>query len=275
MSTVQLPNRPVFNSLEPGLDNDLAPPVSRLAIVALILGIFALSAVLSINVVPLAIIIAVLCAVITWRLSRDTSVSGLILAQIGLCLSLTSSAWVIASTATRDAHLYSQAAQHSRIFLDTLAEGKTFEAFELTRAESERQITGTDVAEHYKQLLATPSLPARPDTMPADMSTMQMPSSQALEDSRVKESLQEFLSLPSTKEIATHGKDAQWEVIRGDGISWPASNVAHIQVVMVDKAKPEKLIQVQLNRTLGGYLPEPGKPPVAIWNIDRAKVVKE
>jgi hypothetical protein len=44
---------------------------------------------------------------------------------------------------------------------------------------------------------------------------------------------------------------------------------------MVDQSNPVKKYAVEMNRVVGGFKRESGLPPVAIWDIDRVKLVKE
>ena len=270
MSTLQIPERPVFNSIEPGLDSDLTPPVSVLAILAMLLGIFSLTAGLSVKVIPFAILTAVLCAALTWRLSWDSTVSGLRLAQIGLCCAVVGCTWGISTTRITEAYYYSQAAGHAKLFLQTLSAGKQFDAFELTQPEVDRQVTGTDIEAHYKELLST-ALPTRTEqSLPEDM-----PSSETMKKSQTKGELEEFLKESSTDEIMSHGTNAQWEFVRGIGVVRKSSTTNQILIVMVDKTNPTKMFQVEMNRVIGQFMPTPGKPSVSIWDVDRLKVVKE
>ncbi len=205
MSTVQMPERPVFNSLDPSLEAELAPPISSLAIVALVLGVLSLTAGLSVFIFPFAIFVAVLCAILIWRLSTDSTVSGIRLAQIGLFCSLLGGAWGVTTAKLTDTYYYSHASEHAKLFLQTLSAGKQYEAFELTQREPERQVTGTDIETHYKSIMAT-DYPVRTDmSKPEDM-----PSAETMKNSHAKEELVEFLDAASTKEVMTHGKDAKW-----------------------------------------------------------------
>ncbi len=115
-----------------------------------------------------------------------------------------------------DTFLYRQAAEHAKVFLKVLSSGKSYEAFELTLAEVERQITGTDIEAHYKALVATeyPTSQFGPDMN-------NMPSSSTMKNSRIKEEVTEFLRSASTMEILKHGEGAEWEFVRGSRITWP------------------------------------------------------
>jgi hypothetical protein len=269
MSTVHS-ERPAFNSLEPSLDSDLAPPVSNLAIICMVLGILSLAAALSVSIAPFAVVVAVLCAVMTWRLSWDTSLSGLRLAQIGLCCAVIGGTWSLTAKRVTEAYLYSQAAAHAKLFLETLSAGKTYEAFELTQEEALRQVTGTDIEVHYKNLVST-QLPKR-----TEMSTPEdMPSPETMKLSQTKGELDAFLDNPSTKELLEHGADSNWSFVRGAGVTRKPGSTSLISVVMVDRAKPKKFYEVELKRDTGGYVKENGKPPIAMWDINATKAVKE
>ena len=272
MSTLQ--ERPVFNSLEPGLDIDLAPPVSPLAVLAMVLGFFSLTAAIAVSIVPFAIVVAVLCAALIWRLSVDTSIGGSRLAQIGLCCAVVGGAWGLTNSLLTKSYYYSHAAEHAKLFLETLSAGKQFEAFELTQPESSRLVTGTDIEAHYKGLMDA-NLPARMQmAVPEDMS-QEMPSSATMKNSHAKEELEAFLANTSTKEVMSHGKEAKWEFVRGADVGRMSGDTYRIAVVMVDTTQPNKKYQVSLDRAVGQFIKQPGKPTIAIWDIDRVKEVKE
>lgn len=270
MSTIQLPERPVFNSLEPGLDSDLTPPVSSLAVIAMLLGFLSLIAAISVSAAPFAILVAILCALLTWKLSRDTTVSGLRLAQIGLCSAVVGCTWGLTSSRVTESFYYSQAGDFAKTYLQTLSAGRQFDAFELTQSEPNRQVTGTDIEAHYKSLIST-SFPTRGTTV----SPEEMPSSETMKSSQTKEELEEFLENPTTKEIMSHGKDADWKFVRGESVVRLGGKEHRVSVVMVDAANPSKKYQVSMNRVIGVYVSQPGKSSVAIWDVDRVKVVKE
>jgi hypothetical protein len=274
MSTLQVPERPAFNSLEPGLDTDLTPPVSSLAVLAMVLGIFSLVAAITVSVVPFAIVVAVLCAVLIWKLSWDTGVGGIRLAQIGLWCSVFGATWGLTTTRLSEAYFYSQAAEHAKLFMQTLSAGKQYEAFELTQPETNRLVTGTDIVAHYEGLMAS-DLPTRSAMMmPEDMG-QEMPSPETMKNSQAKESLETFLITPSTKEVMAHGKDADWNFVRGESVLRMDITTHRIDVVMVDKTNTSKKYLVSMNRVTGQFMPQPGRGAVAIWDVDRVKAVKE
>ena len=273
MSTVQVPERPVFNSLDPTLEADLSPPISRLAIGVFLLGFVSLIAVVASSAVPLAILIAVAAAAVSWRLASDASVGGLRLAQVGLVLAVFSCSWSLGASSLRDSYFYSQAGTHAKLFLETLSAGKTYEAFEMTLPEAERQITGTDLEKYFQNILAS-QLPSPTLTAPEDGGS-EPPSPKAVKDGNTKQELTEFLKSPSTLAIIGHGSDAKWKLVKGQSIQWQSSRVMIISVVMIDPAKPDQQIAVQLNRNTGAFAAAAGSPPVALWEIEKAELVKE
>lgn len=270
MSTLQVPERPVFNSLEPELDNELSPPISPFAVVAMLLGIFSLTAALAVSIAPFAILVAVLCAVLTWALSRNPSVGGVLLAQIGLCCAVLGATWGLTAAKLTDDYYYSSAGEHAKLFLETLSSGKKFDAFELTLPESGRQVTGTDIEAHYESILAT-SMPNRKDVNNAAPG----PSNETMKSSLVKDEVQEFLDRSATKDVVARGKDAKWQFVRGLEVFRRNNRENRISVVMIDANDPSTEYEVSLNRIVGNYIPKPGTSAVAIWDVDGVKVVKE
>ncbi len=271
MTAVQMPERPVFNSLDPTLDEEMLPPISRWAVTCFVLGFLSLIAGLTIVALPFAVLVAICCLVVTWRLSSDKSVGGLRLAQFGLFLSVLSSCWSAGSNYMRESFFYSQGAAHAKLFLDQLSAGKTFAAFELTLPEVDRQITGTDLEAHYTEILAA-NLPS-PSSPP--MSNGESPSPELMKNGTIKEKLSAFLSTESTLEAISHGADANWQLLKGSEARTASNNLMNVSVVMVDKAKPEKKIVVTMKRQLGAMTSAEGEPPIALWEIDKAEVVKE
>ncbi len=266
MSTLQIPDRPAFNSLEPGLDSDLTPPISSLAVVAMVLGIFSLTGAITVSVVPFAIVVALLCAILTWKLSRDRTLGGLRLTQIGLCCAIMGSTWGLTAMQLTKTYYYAQAGEYAKLFLQTLSAGNQFDAFELMLPESTRQVTGTDVEAHYTGLMGATNEMAIPKYLPED-DNMQGPSA--------LDKLKDFLASLTTKDILSHGKDAEWKFVRGEEIVRVNSNQDRISVVMVDTANPSKKFRVSMNRVINQMVSKPGMPAVAIWDVDSASAAKE
>ncbi len=273
MSTMHVPERPVFNSLDPTLEADLSPPISRLAVGVFFLGFVSLIAVLTSSAIPLAVLIAAIAAAVTWKLAGDASVGGIRLAQTGLAIAVLSSGWAFAANSLRSNYFYNQAGIHAKLFLETLSAGKSYEAFEMTLPEADRQITGTNLEKYFGQILAT----ASPESSgPSPQGTDEgAPSAKAMKDENIKQVLSEFLKSPSTMDIISRGSDAKWQMSQGAAITWQSSSTMLIAVVMVDTSKPDQRFLVRLNRDTGAFATAAGSAPVALWKIDKAELVKE
>jgi hypothetical protein len=244
MSIADLPERPAFNSLEPGLEEMQAAPVSRLAVVAISLGVLSLFSALSTSILPLAMVAAAFSAVVIWKLSRDPSASGLRLAQAGLAFAILGAAWVISATMTRNAYLYNSALPHAQTFLKVISDGNPYQAFELTKPERARQLSGTDLKAFYENT----------------------------DDYLAKDQIETFIKSASVKEIMSRGAGAKWELIQGESVE--GHTTYRIKLLMADSTQPEKKkIQVIMTREL---LPAPpGSVPTAAWLVNETLLAKE
>ncbi len=244
MSVANMPERPAFHSLEPGFDDMRSAPVSRLAIIACVLGVVSLATAFSTSLLPLSMITAAFSAVVIWRLSTDQSASGMWLAQVGLTFAVLGAAWVIAATWTRNDYLYRAATPHAQTFLNLLSAGNSYQAYELTKSEGSRQISGTDLQAYYENLA----------------------------DYIAKDQVKTFLEAASTREIMSHGENAKWEFVRGESVN---GNVQfRIKLVMANTAQPaKKKIAISLSRE--NLPPTLGPSTTAVWHVNDVEVVKE
>jgi hypothetical protein len=143
MSSTELPDRPAFQNVEqPQVD---LPPISRLAVAALVAGLLSLLTALSTLLLPLAILACGLSLVVVWKLSRNDQMGGIRMGQVGLALSTLAIAWSLTAASGRERYFYSEAGEKAKTFLDVLASGEKYEALELLRFENERQLTGTNL----------------------------------------------------------------------------------------------------------------------------------
>lgn len=268
MSVGHAPERAAFKMQETDSVEGEVVPVSRLAIVTLLLGTFSLLSIISAQLVPVSVFAAILGVISVVMLLFNKSVCGIGMAQIGLGLSVFSASWALSSTGTRDAHLYSEASKHAKTFLQLLSEGDTYRAFELKLAESERQIAGTNLDLYYKQLLSAPPVETNP---PQGENPEKMPSAQSMKDGQTASAFKEFIGEASTAEVLSHGKLAQWSVDRPGGVTSNASNIHHVTVLMVDSVKPERKISIQLSRTTRKLK---DMAPAASWQVESVSVVK-
>jgi hypothetical protein len=264
MSVGQVKDRPMFHMGESDSGDEL-PPISRFAVISLFLGLSSLLAILSSPLVPLAIVAMLASLVAVVRLMIDKTKGGIVAAQIGLGISMFSVALALTATWTRDSYLYDQGQQHAKTFLSILSAGRTFEAFELTRPEYERQIAGTDLAKYYEQIasMATPR--------PNGEATGNMPSAQSMEDTTTRDKLREFRDAATTAAIIEEGKDANWTLVKGNGVSGP-SDALRVNVIMTNANNPNKKFNLLMMRMLRGSRAD--NSVVATWQIETVTSVK-
>ena len=161
-------------------------PTSKLAIVALALGIISLLAPLSSKLVMLSILAAGLGGITAILLSYTPYLRGRGLAQAGMAMGIASGTWSMVATTQERQYLYEQAGQRAIEFVDLIAEHREYEALELMKSAGERQITGTDLKAYHDTL-----------TMEAGDKT------------------KEFLNSKATQRILAEGQPGQWRYMRG------------------------------------------------------------
>ncbi len=235
----------------PALHDDLAagediPPLSRMAILTLVLGLVSLLAILTSVLLPLCVITIGVGAVTLWHTIRDPSIRGTGLAQAGLAMGILSAAWSLSALKGEQKYLYEVAGRHAAEFLDVLSSGQKYLALELLRKEPDRQITGTDLQKYYEN---------------ADM--------------EIKDFADGFLSEEATKWVMDQGPDAEWEFVRGIRIKKVHSN-AEITVEMRNKKARDQRdrVWVTLQRNLG-QLVQDDDEPTALWNVADVVFPKE
>ncbi len=238
MSSSDLPKRPAFQSLDAANEFDRLP-FSRMAYVAFAAGLLSLFAAFSTILLPLSMLAGALGIAVVWKLSRNSQMGGLWLAQLGLAMAVASIGWSISARTGKDGYLYSEAAQNAKVFLDTLAKGNKYDALELKRVESARQLTGTDLRQYYSQL-----------------------SEEEGEIAKV------FLDSPLTAEIIAMGSSAQWEFVRGVSVVTQGQQ-NYVTVEMVNRnTQPERPLIVKMCRQTG-LLSDPEKrDTTALWNFE-------
>lgn len=243
MSAPVFVERPAFNSLDEGSQFD-QPPFSRLAYVAFAAGLFSLCAAFSTILLPAAFMALAVGITVVWKLSRDAELAGRWLAQLGLALSATAIVWSTSARSGVDSYYYAEAGQNAKLFLDTLAAGNKYEALELKQVESNRQLTGTNLAQYYNGL--------------KDQS---------------REEVESFLRDELTKMVTTVGPQADWQFVRGISVV-NQQKQSTITVEMTNRAENGKgeRIQVLMKRQVG-LLTDPGKTnTTALWNVESMKL---
>ncbi len=237
MSTTELPDRPAFQSRDEGVEFD-RPPFSRLAYVAFAGGLVSLFAAFSTILLPLAMLATGLGVAVVWKLSRDKQLGGLGLAQCGLTLSTAAIFWSLAARTASDNYLYQQAGEHAKIFLETLAAGKEYEALELRQVESSRQLTGTNLEKYYSQL-----------------------------DEEEQQGYKGFLASATTKSVIASGPNSDWQFSRGLSVASSKSETL-VSVEMINRAQPgSNPIIVQMRRQLGLLTDPDRRNSTALWSF--------
>ncbi len=239
MSLTEQSQRPIFHDSQEAVALSDRPPFSRLAIVAFAAGLLSLFAAFSIIIIPLAILSLGLCVVVVWKLTRDTAVGGRWLAQLGLGMSALAIVWSVSARVGTERYLYELAGQHAKTFLDTLSAGKIYEALELKQPEVRRQLTGTNLEEHYKAL-----------------------------PEQERHGVDEFLSDKATTAVIAAGPQADWQFERGAGVI-QRENQTYVTVDMVNSSaagKPQR-IRVQMLRQTEMLTDPDKRDSTAMWNF--------
>lgn len=239
MSLSDLSQRPVFHDTQDAVALSDRPPFSRLAVVAFVTGLLSLFAAFSTIVLPLAMLSLGLGVVVVWKLSRDTAIGGSWLAQLGLGLSALAIVWSISARVGKERYMYELASEHAKLMLDTLSSGKIYEALELKHPEVGRQLTGTNLEEHYKAL----------------------PEQQRM-------AVDEFLNNSTTQAVIAAGPQADWQFEKGVGVV-QRENQTYVNVEFVNAAAqggPQR-VRVQMLRQTG-LLSDPDKRETTVlWNF--------
>lgn len=239
MSLTELSQRPAFHDSQDAVTLSDRPPFSRLAVVAFVTGLLSLFAAFSTIVLPLAMLSLGLGVVVVWKLSRDTAIGGRWLAQLGLGLSALAIVWSISARVGTERYMYAEASQNAKIMLDTLSAGKIYEVLELKEPEVSRQLTGTNLEEHYK----------------------------ALPEER-QHAINEFLENSTTKAVVAAGLQADWQLEEGVSVL-QRENQTFVNLDMVNLAaqgKPQR-VRVQMLRQTGLLTDPTKRDTTALWNF--------
>lgn len=240
MSATDSPDRPAFHSIDHALIEGPAP-LSRLAIVSLLLGILSLLALLSNLFIPICVAAAILGAASMVRIVLDSGIRGARLAQLGLGLGILSCTWSVTAESGRRHYLTGLAGTYAAEFLDLLSAGRKYEALELKRLEPERQITGTNLEEYYLNL-------------PAEE----------------REIANEFLNDPVTYAVLNNG--AKWTLLQGLEIR-QQGRVTFVTVDMKNELPdPDPaVVRVTLERHEGVLIVDQAEP-TRHWNVGQVQI---
>ncbi len=231
-------DRPAFRNLDVESEFD-RPPISKLAIASLMVGVISLVSPLSFYLIPLSLIAIGMGSLVLWKLSRDGALGGIKLALAGLGLGVISSVWCLTASLGTAAYLHQEAARNAKLYLELIAKGEVYQALELHVPKQNRQIAGTDLASHYRSKTGEK----------ADLAL-------------------EILESEATQSVVASGPDAVWEYHRGLDIRTERS-VQTIFVQMRNASQPSQVVNVVLTRRF--YVDETGQR-VAFWNIERTSL---
>lgn len=238
MSISELPQRPAFHAPDEATEFD-RPPFSRLAYAAFASGLLSLFAAFSTIILPLAMLSLGIGIVVVWKLTRDGTMAGRWLAQIGLALSAVAIMWSVSARVGVDRYMYHEAGQYAKILLQELSAGRIYEALELKKPEASRQLTGTNLKGYYDGL-----------------------------SEEEQHGIDEFLESSVTKQVIAAGPTADWQFVKGGGVS-RYENQTYVNVDMVDRAAKGKqqLVRVQMQRQTEMLTDPAKKSSTALWNV--------
>jgi hypothetical protein len=231
MVVESLSERPIFASEENAYLLPARPPISRMALASLALGAVSAVVLLNADLMALPVLAVSVGLAAFWLISRSESLGGANLALAGAGLGMLFGVWSVTSVQLRNQYLYQVSAQFAKHYLDTIAEGKLLEAYELMQAESARQVAGTSLEKYYGSL-----------------------------DEMSRIGLDTFQNDPATLKVKDGGTKAQWQLKRGIAVGKLADNEREVIVRMIDASSPSAgEVEVALARHFGGS--------VASWRV--------
>lgn len=220
MSTETINPRPIFASEEQNLLTPNRPPLSRLAIFSLILGVISSLALFNLDLVVLPVLTAALSLVAYVLIAKSEAVVGQNLALAGMMLSVVFGLACYVSTSQRDQYLYREGGNAGEQFLAVLSHNKVLEAFEMTRAEAERQVAGTSLEEAFEN--ATQG---------------------------ARENIDGFKKQDGVKKVIAIGPESKWKFFKGVQVSEVRDKTIQVNVLMIDELS-QKTVELGLHRDL-------------------------
>lgn len=229
-------DRPAFQSSDHEMEL-ASPKLSIVALVAFIAGIFSLLAPMSQIGLPICVVAVFVGVVSLIRIGRDPDLGGALLGQVGIMLGIATFIWATMAREGNKDYFYQVAGSHAERFVELLAdESSRYQAFELLRAESDRQMSGTNLEEYY-----------------------------AKADEETKSAIESFMSNNVTEHIMAVGKEADWKF--KSGVEMTGAKGTHlVWVSMSDKSGKGKDFEISLQR-ITGLLAEDEGLPTAHWSV--------
>jgi hypothetical protein len=220
MAVESLSERPIFASEENEYLIPSRPPLSRMALAACGLGIVSALVLINADLMVLPILAVSVGLAAYWMISRSDALSGRNLALAGVGLGLLFGVWSVTTVQLRNRYLYQVGAQFAKHYLDTIAQGKLLEAFELMQPESARQVAGSSLEKHYGSL-----------------------------DEMARSGLEMFEHDPSTLKVKDRGTGAQWQLKEGVSVGRLLNQEREVVLRMVDASRPSAgVVEVALMR---------------------------
>lgn len=217
-----LTERPIFANEENEYLTPNRPPISRLAIGSFVLGIISSLVLFNIDMIALPILAIALASGSYWQVARSDALRGKTLTLLGLGMGVTFGLWSVTSTRLRDQYLYQVASQMAEHFVETLSQNHLLEAFELMQTETERQVAGTSLEEHYR-----------------------------LADEVTQERLKSFKDELAVRRVIKVGPNAKWQYKEGVRVTEMHDRAIQVVVRLVDASQPKgEEVEVALDREI-------------------------
>lgn len=233
MSTETLNQRPIFASEEQNLLTPSRPPISRLAIGSLVFGLASSIALFNIDLVAMPVLATTFGLAAYLLTAWNDAVRGQTLALLGMALGIAFGVASFTSTQQRDQYLYQSGTKAAEQFLTVVGQNKLLEAYELTRAERDRQVAGASLEEAYQRASQT-----------------------------AKENIDAFKQEPGVQKVVALGPSAQWKFHSGVRILEVQGTTIHVVLRMIEP-QSKKTVELTLNRDyLNG---------IAAWHVVSVK----
>lgn len=254
MSTVTSSPRPVFSSeIEEPL---LVKPVSKLAVLAFVMGLVSLFTPLTVALLPISIIAAVV-GLAASIITSSGAASGAWLANVGMFVGIVTSLWTGVSSRNQRLATEENAGNYANYFLELLADGEIYKATELQLPSGGRQLPGLDLKDYYESYTGSVSdevLQSRKGT----------PDPRAVAKRRMIDLREGELA----KYVRKY-PNAKWNFVKLQKDNYLRGNLRRMEVWVSNSEKPADKIAVVLERQ--EYSDEDKR--IADWYVKEAKLV--
>ena len=227
--------RPVFS--EQYQEETLSRPISKLAIVSLILGLLGLLSLLTGWFLPASLAAICFGVVASLLIARNQNeLSGKWPAQLGIFLGTTAAIWSTMVSKQSHDRMAELSGQYASYYLELLAKGEIYKAAELELPVGARLLPGMDLKQYYHAYTGA----VTNDALQANESG---PDPKAI----AKRRLQDLIKNPVTKYVQQK-PNATWKLMGIANNRYLEANIRRISVLMADSQAPEEKIEVVLER---------------------------